>query len=110
MEANYKKHEKLELFTRAVGDNRAMTLEKLGLAVEKFFGFGNILEPLTDELCEGLIDRPELQGNLDEALFAVSESVGWPDCVDSVSAEQALMCWAIVEKLRTETFPKELHP
>jgi hypothetical protein len=48
---------------------------------------------------------------LGRALYAVSELGLWPDSVDSVGVDQAVMCWRIIEQLRkTETgeFPDEL--
>ena len=47
--------------------------------------------------------------NLDQALYAVSGADIWPDYVDSVSAEQAIMCWRIVDKLLRERFLEELR-
>jgi hypothetical protein len=45
------------------------------------------------------------------ALYAVSELGGlWPDSVDDVSADQAVMCWRIIERLRaTGQFPEGLR-
>lgn len=64
------------------------------------------------EQFEAFIKRqaPELKGNLNDALFSADEYGLWEDFVDSVSPEQAMMCWRIVEKLRTEEFPQELIP
>jgi uncharacterized protein YeaC (DUF1315 family) len=50
---------------------------------------------------------PELVGNLSEALYAMDEFGLWPDDV-TVSEEQAITCWAVVEKLRKKKFPKKL--
>lgn len=53
---------------------------------------------------------PALVGNdLAEALYAISEHGIWPDNVTVVSVAQTLLCWRIVEKLRTVTFPDELR-
>lgn len=52
---------------------------------------------------------PRLIGNLGDMLYIVSELGLWPDYVDSVSAEQALMCWAIVQKMRAHGVPDELR-
>jgi uncharacterized protein YeaC (DUF1315 family) len=52
-------------------------------------------------------DDPELVGNLSEALYAMDEFGLWPDDV-TVSEEQAITCWAVVEKLRKKKFPKKL--
>jgi hypothetical protein len=46
---------------------------------------------------------------LEEALYALSELGLWPDAVDSVSARQAMMCWALVERVMRSGFPKELR-
>lgn len=72
-----------------------MTKQEHRKALEEFFEFGSKIWPL-------------MQGNIYEAVYAVSEAHLWPDCVDSLSADQAIMCWAIVEKLREERFPKHL--
>ena len=47
--------------------------------------------------------------NLNEALYSVSELYIWPDDVDSVSDNQALLCWCIIEKIRKDGFPEELR-
>lgn len=47
--------------------------------------------------------------DLADALYSISESSRWPDYVDSVSEEQAIMCWRIVEKLRASSFPEDLR-
>ena len=54
-------------------------------------------------------EKPKLKGNLSEAVYTMSEMGLWEDSVDSVCEEQALLCWAIVEKLRVEKFPDELR-
>lgn len=46
--------------------------------------------------------------DLNNALYAVSELGLWPDDIDSVSEEQTLFCWRIIEKLKVAKFPKEL--
>jgi hypothetical protein len=46
--------------------------------------------------------------DLREALYAVSELNLWPDDVNSVSAQQALLCWKIIEKVKASGFPDEL--
>ena len=63
------------------------------------------------EALEAFFDclQPVLKGDLNEALYALDESGGWPDYVDSVSPEQALLCWRVVERLRREEFPSELR-
>ncbi len=70
-----------------------MTTEEHRAAVEGFF--------------EG--DDPELKGSLDEALYSMSELSLWADYVDCVSGQQALLCWKIVEKMRTSEFPEHLR-
>lgn len=53
---------------------------------------------------------PRWSGNeLAEALYSISELSMWPDSIDSVSEEQALMCWQLVERLRTQKLPDELR-
>lgn len=53
-------------------------------------------------------EDPSLIGRLDQAVYTVSELNLWPDYVHSVSTEQAIMCWKIVEKMRIAEFPKDL--
>lgn len=57
------------------------------------------------------IGRGEASGlyarDLDDALYTMGETGAWVDDV-TVSAEQALMCWRLVEKLRTYRLPKNL--
>ena len=67
------------------------------MSVENFF------ERTDPVLVGGLHD-------LNEALFAYKEEVGWKDYVDSLSDEQAILCWKIVETLRERRFPKDLMP
>ena len=52
--------------------------------------------------------EPDLVGNLNEALYSCNELGLWPDD-GTVSMEQALFCWSIVEKMRTHNFPDELR-
>jgi hypothetical protein len=53
---------------------------------------------------------PDVQlKQLSEALYAISERSGWKDEVDSVSVEQALYLWRVVEKVRKHGFPKALR-
>jgi hypothetical protein len=51
-------------------------------------------------------EKPE---DLHEALYSMSETGSWPDGVDSVSEEQAMLCWAIVKKLREQPFLDDLR-
>lgn len=46
---------------------------------------------------------------LGEALYSMSELHLWPDEVDSVSREQALRCWQVVEACRRGGFPRVLR-
>lgn len=46
--------------------------------------------------------------DLNEALYALSHLELWPDGVDSVSEAQALTCWQLIERLRTERLPDNL--
>jgi len=50
----------------------------------------------------------ETKPGLDNALYSLSEHSLWPDSVDSVSKEQAIICWRIIEKLKKEEFPSKL--
>lgn len=46
---------------------------------------------------------------LSSALYTTSELYIWPDQVDSMSPEQAIMAWRIVERLKKDgIFPSEL--
>jgi hypothetical protein len=56
------------------------------------------------------VPTPRWAGNeLAEALYSASELRLWPDAVDSVSEEQALMCWRLIERLRVARLPDELR-
>lgn len=58
----------------------------------------------------GQVTNPRWYGNdLAEALHSVSELGLWPDVVESVSEEQALTCYRLIEKLRSNKFPAELR-
>jgi hypothetical protein len=46
--------------------------------------------------------------DLAEILYSFSENDLWLDYVDSVGKDQAILCWRIVEKLRTAKLPDEL--
>ena len=49
-------------------------------------------------------------GALDDATYAFSEAGLWCDEVDSVSPDQAIQCWRIIERLRAAgSFPKRLR-
>jgi hypothetical protein len=50
------------------------------------------------------IDKP-----LGEALYAMSGLGFWPDFVDSVSVEQALLCHQVVELVWRKGFPEDLR-
>lgn len=53
---------------------------------------------------------PDIDGSIHEALYSMSELGMFPDG-ESVSFEQAIMCWKLVEQLRItyeKSFPKEL--
>ena len=45
--------------------------------------------------------------DIEEALYTMSELNMWPDGVDSVSPEQALLCWKLVEYLTMNRFPEK---
>lgn len=56
------------------------------------------------------VPEPRWAGNeLGEALYSAAMLGLWPDNVDSVSEEQALMCWRLIERLRTARLPDELR-
>lgn len=57
----------------------------------------------------GKMDCPVDKKQLGDALYSFSERGLWPDNVDSVSIEQTVMCWALIEKLKIAPFPKELR-
>ena len=51
------------------------------------------------------IDHKELT----EAIHGMSEMAIWPDFVSTVSEEQVILCWRLVERLReTKVFPADL--
>lgn len=53
-------------------------------------------------------DPTLMRNDLHQAAFTMSELGLWSDYVDSVSAQQIIQCWKIVEKLRTTKFPRTL--
>jgi hypothetical protein len=57
----------------------------------------------------GKVGCPVDKKQLVDALYSFSERGLWPDHVDDVSIEQPIMCWALIEKLKTTPFPKELR-
>lgn len=54
------------------------------------------------------IHEPDLVDSLDSLAYYISERGQWVDCVDSVSPEQVILCWKIVEKLKFSKIPDEL--
>lgn len=53
---------------------------------------------------------PNVSPMLAEALYTLSETGEWPDNVDRVSPDQAILCWKLVEWLKTlEYFPTNLR-
>lgn len=52
--------------------------------------------------------RVESYSDLDEAVHTISELGLWTDSVDSVSAQQAVECWKLVERLRSQRLPPAL--
>lgn len=49
----------------------------------------------------GEVKLPELEGNnLNHLLYSMKELCLWEDEVRSVSEEQALLCWQIVERVK----------
>jgi len=53
--------------------------------------------------------EPEIDKNeLSEILYTMGEEVGFPDSVDSVSIDQAILLWRIVETLKSKSLPDEL--
>ena len=66
--------------------------------VEEYFGINeNVIIDIPD------INTQALYG----ALYTMAELDLWPDDV-TVSLEQALMCWTVVEKIKKDGFPIEL--
>lgn len=55
------------------------------------------------------VDPNIIDSELTDALYAVGETGLFPDKVDSVSVDQAIFCWKIVEKLTKRNFPNELR-
>lgn len=51
------------------------------------------------------IREPELLDSLRWLAYYVSEKNQWIDCVDSVSPDQILLCWRMVEKLKVSEIP-----
>jgi len=49
------------------------------------------------------------QRALSEALYSMSERRQWPDAVDSMSTEHALLVWRVVERVRKDGFPDSLR-
>jgi hypothetical protein len=57
---------------------------------------------------EGGTSGPEVDGcDLDDILYTISEGRGFPDDIDSVSVDQCVVCWKIIERLRANRLPKE---
>ena len=68
---------------------------------EEFNNFINIQKP-TKKNCK-YIDW------LDSILYTVSEKIGYPDYVDTVSVEQAIFLWKIIETLKTKKPSEKLE-
>jgi hypothetical protein len=47
--------------------------------------------------------------SLRDAVYTMSELHLWPDSVDSLSVDQVMMCWHLVEVVRKRSFPDELR-
>lgn len=67
----------------------------------------------SDSLAEKIFDwinppEPSFKGenDLGEALYTMSELGMWPDG-ESVGEEQAVLCWALIEKLRRFKYPEK---
>lgn len=55
-------------------------------------------------------EKPQVNRNdLANVLYMTGELGMWPDDVDRVSEEQAIMCWRIIEKCRVQAFPKDMR-
>jgi hypothetical protein len=56
---------------------------------------------IAEELMDWINEVEPLASSKDigEALYTLSEAGAWPDYVDSVSPEQAIICWKIVERI-----------
>jgi hypothetical protein len=65
-----------------------------------------------EQLREFIGTDPPILNNiadLSEALYSISELGMWPDAVDSVSPEQAILCWRLIERLSSDRLPDELR-
>lgn len=74
-----------------------MTKDEKRQALEMFIGSTNVAAVYE-----------EVMGDLEEALHSASELRLWPDAVDSVSTEQAFICWKLIEQLKERKFPDYL--
>lgn len=55
------------------------------------------------------IDNPKVnRKDLVHAAYSLAECHMFPDYIDSISPEQIIFCWKIIEKLRHERFPENL--
>jgi len=64
-----------------------------------------LLKAFVDDQPAVVVDRKALNA----ALYSMSELGLWPDNIDSMSNEQAILVWALVERVRREGFPTELR-
>lgn len=67
--------------------------------------FYGLLSNFISDVKNPIVDSSDLS----RCLFSFSENGMWEDYVDSVSSEQAIMCWKIIEKLKREKFPENLE-
>jgi len=55
------------------------------------------------------LDIIQYRHDVRNAVFVLDQLHAWPDSVDSVSVEQVLFCWQLIERLRSQKFPEELR-
>jgi hypothetical protein len=68
------------------------------------------MDEITDKLQEFIGEEiPDIDiKQLDEVLHSMNELQLWPDYVDSVSNEQVILCWRIIETLKRKELPNDL--
>ena len=64
-----------------------------------------------DKLASFLVGKPAdlNEKDLENLLYFVSEQYLWMDDIDSMSPEQAIMVWRVVESLRGRKLPDKLR-
>jgi hypothetical protein len=79
--------------------------------VEMYCGQDDIRSDIKQWIIETDSSKPpEIDSRqLNEALYAFEYAWAWPDQVDNVSEEQAILIWKIIERVRKEGYPDELR-